>query len=131
MRSLDVEFQKRSIGDPQRSIERSWPWMRARTQPDDNVLLNTTLTWLARLAKDVRPMKLAGQYPRIANNIANIWRRVARCEEYLDTLVVDRRGTRKGFPPDVAQELNNLTGLYAKLHPRQSGSGRNQVGAAN
>ena len=130
MRSLDVEFQKRSIGDPQRAIERSWPWMRARTQPNDNVLLNTTVTWLARLPKDVRPMKLAGRYPRIANNIANIWRRVARCEEYLDTLVVDRRGNRTGFPPDVAQELNKLRGFYAELHPATR-SGWDQVGAAS
>ena len=117
MKPLEVEFQRGSIGDPQRSIARSWPWMRARTQPNDNVLLDTTLTWLARLPKEVRPMVLAGRYPRIANNIANIWRRVARCEEYLDTLVVDRRGTRKGFPPDVAQELKNLSGFYAELHP--------------
>ena len=119
-----VEFQRRSIADAQQKIgeplrvgERSWPWMRARTQQSDNVLLDRTLTWLARLPKDVRPMVLAGRYPRIANNIAGMWRRVARCEEYLDTLVVDRRGNRKGFPPDVAQELNNLRGFYAELHP--------------
>ena len=130
MRSLDVEFQKRSIGDPQRAIERSWPWMRARIQKNDNVLLNTTGTWLARLPKDVRPMELAGRYPRIANNIADIWRRVARCEDYLDTLVVDRRGNRTGFPPDVAQELNNLRGFYAELHPATR-SGWDQVGATS
>ena len=127
MRSLDVEFQKRSIGDPQRAIERSWPWMRARTQQNDNVLLNTTLTWLARLPKDVRPMMLGRRYPRIANNIADIWRRVARCEEYLDTLVVDRRGNRTGFPLDVAKELNTLKGFYAKLHPNNR-SAWDQVG---
>jgi len=133
-----VEFQKRSIanakraieGEPQQAIERSWPWMRARTQENDNALLDTTLSWMARLSKDVRPMVLAARYPRIANSIANIWRRVARCEEYLDTLVVDRRGNRKGFSPDVAQELKNLRGYYAKLHPANC-SGRNRVGAAN
>ena len=129
MKSLDVEFQRRSIGDPLRSIERSWPWMRARTQPNDNVLKNTTVSWLARLPKDVRPMVLAGRFPRIANNIADIWRRVARCEEYLDALVVDQRGNRKGFPPDVAQELNNLRGFYAELHPINR-SGWDQVGGA-
>ena len=84
---------------------------------------------MARLPKDVRPMVLAGRYPRIANNIAGLWRRVARCEEYLDTLVVDHRGNRTGFPPDVAQELNNLRGFYAKLHP-DNRSGWDRVGAA-
>ena len=138
MKSLEtVEFQKRSIadarqeieGEPQQVVERSCPWTRAPTQQNNDVLLNTTLTWLARLPKDVRPMVLAGRYPRIANKIADIWRRVARCEEYLDTLVVDRRGNRTGFPPDVAQELNNLRGFYAELHP-DNRSGWNQVGSA-
>ena len=135
MKSLET-VEKRSIadaqregeGEPQQVVERSW--MRARTQQNNDVLLNTTLTWLARLPKDVRPMVLAGRYPRIANNIADIWRRVARCEEYLDTLVVDRRGDRTGFPPDVAQELNNLRGFYAELHPNDR-SGWDQVGAAS
>jgi hypothetical protein len=90
--------------------------MRART-PSNNVLLNTTVTWLARLPKDVRPMVLGARYPRIANNIAEIWRRVARCEDYLDSLVIDRRGNRTGFPPDVAQELKNLRSFYAELYP--------------
>ena len=130
MNSLEAELQRRSVGDPQRSIERSWPWMRARTQQDDNVLLNTTVTWLARLPKDVRPMVLTRRYPRIANNIANIWRRVARCEEYLDTLVVDRRGNRKGFPADVAQELGNLRRYYAELHPANR-SNWDHVGTAS
>ena len=120
-----VEFQKRSIADarresgaePRQAGEGSYPWTRQPTRQDDDVLLDTTLTWMARLPKDVRPMVLARRYPRIANNIADTWRRVARCEEYLDTLVVDRRGNRTGFPPDVAQELNNLRGFYAELHP--------------
>ena len=126
--------QKRSIVDAQRviegepAIERAWPWGRVRTQQNDNVLLDTTLTWMARLPKDVRPMVLAARYPRIANNIANLWRRVARCEEYLDSLVVDRRGGRTGFPPDVAQELSNLRRFYAALYPK-NGSGWKQSGA--
>ena len=115
-------------GMPQPVIERSWPWMRARTQPNNDVLRSTTVTWMARLPKDMRPMALAGRYPRIANNIANFWRRVARCEEYLDSLVVDRRGGRTGFPPDVAQELSNLRRFYAALYPK-NGSGWKQSGA--
>ena len=128
-RKGSVDAQRVIVGEPQQAIERSWPWVRARTQQNDNVLLDTTLTWMARLPKDVRPMVLAARYPRIANNIANLWRRVARCEEYLDTLVVDRRGNRAGFPPDVAQELTNLRGFYAELHP-DNGSYWNQAGAA-
>ena len=121
---------KREIEEKhQKVIERACG-MRAPIQPNNQVLLDTTLRWLARLPKDVRPMVLAGRYPRIANDIADIWRRVARCEEYLDTLVVDRRGTREGFPPDVAHELNNLRGFYAELHP-DNRSGWDRLGAGS
>lgn len=132
-----IEFKKISIadarrefdGEPKQSDERLRRYPRADQQ--NNVLLNTTLTWMARLPKDVRPMVLARRFPRIANRIAESWRLVARCEEYLDTLVVDRRGHRKGFPPEVAQELSNLKGLYAELHPDNHDSGWNRVDAGN
>jgi hypothetical protein len=62
-------------------------------------------------------MLLGRHFPRIANSIAESWRRVARCEEYFDTLVVDSRGNRKGFPPEVARELIKLRGFYSTLHP--------------
>jgi hypothetical protein len=115
------------IGDEDGNMERSWPRKVQRTQQNNDVLLNTTITWLAGLPKDVRPMVLGRRFPRIANTIAELWRRVARCEEYLNALAVDRRGNRKGFPPEVAQELTNLRGFYAALHP-YDGSGRELVG---
>jgi len=132
-----IEFKKTSIadgrreidGEPKQSDERLRRYPRAHQQ--NNVLLNTTLAWMARLPKDVRPMVLARGFPRIANRIAESWRLVARCEEYLDTLVVDRRGHRKGFPPEVAQELSNLKGFYAELHPDNHDSGWNGVEAGN
>ncbi len=109
MMMKSIEFQKISIADARREIERehqqvgerSGSPMGDRMQQNNNVLLNTTLTWMAGLPKDVRPMVLARRFPRIANSIAESWRRVARCEEYFNTLVVDSRGNRKGFPPEV------------------------------
>ena len=47
---------------------------------------------------------------------------MARCEEYLDSLVVDQRGDRSGFPLDVAQELTALRNYYTVLHPRHGSS---------
>ena len=85
-----VEGGSRQMG------ERSW--MRERTQQTDPILLDATLTWMARLPKEMRPMALARSFPRIANYLASLWRRVSRCEEYLDALVVDHRGNRTGFP---------------------------------
>jgi hypothetical protein len=115
-----IEFEKASVadarrGDPEQSDDRML--MFHRVPQENNVLLNTTLTWMAGLPKDVRPMLLARHFPRIANSIAESWRRVARCEEYFDTLVVDDRGNRKGFPLEVARELIKLRSFYSTLHP--------------
>lgn len=130
-----IEFQQGLIADVQPGIQVAPHQVDERSllrepQQEIHVLLDSTLTWMAHLPKDVRPMMLARLYPRIANKLADIWRRVARCEEYLDTLVVDLRGNRAGFPPDVARELNNLRGYYAELHP-DNHSGWNQIGAAS
>lgn len=128
-----IEFEKVSVadarpGEPKQSDDRMS--MFHRVPEENNVLLNTTLTWMAGLPKDVRPMMLSRRFPRIANSIAESWRRVARCEEYFDTLVVDSRGNRKGFPPEVARELIRLRGFYSTLHP-DNGSVWDMVEARN
>ena len=109
MKSL--EFEKISVSDVRREIDGQRKRNRGaqaggpahaagECRPADE-----TSRWIAELPANVRPIALARKFPRIANSIAELWRRVARCEEYLDTLVVDLRGDRSGFPPDVAQEL--------------------------
>ena len=86
------------------------------------MLQDATVAWIAELPIEVRPLELARRFPRIANSICDMWRRVARCEEYLDSLVVDRRGDRGGFPVDVAQELTVLRNHYAELYPSNRSS---------
>jgi hypothetical protein len=88
-------------------------------QPPERVK-DETVRWLAGLPEHVRPVELCRKYPRIANKIAMLWRRVARCEEFLDELVVDHRGGRKGFPMVIAQELTALRRHYSVLHPSGS-----------
>ena len=121
MKSLD--FEKVSVAEARRELDGGPKqvgkpaWKGDRTHQKNDVLLNTTLTWMASLPDDVRPTVLARRFPRIANRIGELWRRVARCEEYLDTLGVDQRGDRGGFPPDVVGELAKLRSYYAELHP--------------
>lgn len=123
MKSL--EFEKVSVADARKALDgppkaADKPATDARRGAQTNpVLLDATVAWMAELPDAVRPGELARRFPRIANSIAEQWRRVARCEEYLDTLVVDQRGDRKGFPPAVAHELTALRTYYAELHPRQ------------
>jgi hypothetical protein len=123
MKSL--EFEKVSVDDARKALE--GPAKSAettnvtvkRSNPGNAALLEATRAWMESLPWEARPVELAERFPRIANSLAELWRRVARCEEYLDALVVDRRGDRTGFPPNVTQELTKLRAYYAELHPNK------------
>ena len=118
-----LEFTTVSVEEARRALEGeptkpgASPLTVKRTQTPKEPLLDVTRTWLASLPEDIRPMELARQFPRIANRLRHLWRQEARCEEYLDALLVDRRGTRKGFPPKIAQELQALREYHALLYP--------------
>jgi hypothetical protein len=77
-----------------------------------NRLLSSTIDWLASLPPNLRPLALATKYPRVANRIANEWREPSACRGDFDDLVYDKRGTRRGFPPDVYVELLALRDYY-------------------
>jgi hypothetical protein len=79
--------------------------------------LAATFQWAAKLPPDVRPNSLLRQFPRIANFMAAAWGDPGALRPYLDELFVDRRGNRKGFPPDVMGELFALRTHYEGLHP--------------
>ena len=106
----ELDGQVKRVDAPERA--------RQRAPQHGAVLLEATRLWMDGLPPAIRPVVLPRRFPRIANSIAELWRRVARCEEYLDSLVVDLRGDRTGFPLEVAQELAALRGHYAKLHPQ-------------
>ena len=77
-----------------------------------NRLLSSTIDWLASLPPNVRPLALATKFPRVANRIAKEWREPSACRRDFDDLVYDKRGTRRGFPPDVYVELLALRDYY-------------------
>jgi len=77
-----------------------------------NRLLSSTIDWLASLPPNVRPLALATKFPRVANRIAKEWREPSACRRDFDDLVYDKRGTRRGFPPDVYVELLALRDFY-------------------
>lgn len=121
MKSLD--FEKVSIADARKELEGQIKRADAskaialRAPMKGSLLLETTVAWINGLPEAVRPVALARAFPRIANSIAELWHRVARCESYLDGLVVDERGDRTGFPQEIAQELAELRSYYSELHP--------------
>jgi hypothetical protein len=121
-----LEFEKVSVDDarkaldgPAKNEDKANPTTDERRGPEVNpVLLDATVAWMNALPYTVRPTELAQRFPRIANSIAEVWSRVDRCEQYLDSLMVDQRGTRKGFPMAIALEVASLRSYYSELHPR-------------
>jgi hypothetical protein len=92
------------------------PAAQRRGEPAGEALA-ATLRWAAKLPPDVRPMNLLRQFPRIANFMAAAWSDPDALRPYLDTLFVDRRGDRQGFPPDIMAELFALRGYFEELNP--------------
>ena len=65
------------------------------------------------------PYLLEKGFPRILAKIAKIWG-TDKANEYFIELLVDKRGTRKGFPPIIAEEIFFLSELHTLLYRGQS-----------
>lgn len=85
---------------------------RGNAEPS-NVALPRTLAWAATLPPGVRPQELIRSFGRIANLLAASWDNAEATVAYLHELIVDTRGCRSGFPPEVASELLALQRHYA------------------
>jgi hypothetical protein len=85
-----------------------WDRQRRPTLPSDRALSGQTIQWLLALPLEMRPKALVDQFPRIANRLADAWPRPVELEALLQELLIDRRGRRRGFPPEVAAELEAL-----------------------
>jgi hypothetical protein len=85
-----------------------------------NLLLRRTLVWLASLPPDILPTALVRRFPRIANLIAATWRDPKSFDAYMESLLTDNRGTRRGFPPDVLAELEALQRCHHALREESS-----------
>ena len=93
------------------------PTAGRQAQPPE-ALLGDTIKWLAALPQNVRPTSLPIQHVRIANALARLWSDHRRCLEYLEELLIDRRGDRQGFPFEVALEIAGLKDYYeTEVHP--------------
>lgn len=98
------------------NLRRRLEALRAPPKPPED-LHPLTFKWLASLPPKQRPQALPRQYPRIANRLAYLWKRRQQCERYLDELAVDQRGSRRGFPAEVAREIGALKLLYVAQNP--------------
>ena len=85
-------------------------------------LLPNTQKWLDALPHEVRPHALCKLYARIANLIAATWADTETLSAYFNELLADRRRGRRGFPPDVFNDLRVLRDYHAALHPNAIGN---------
>ena len=92
-------------------VEVDWSSKR-KTAPLD-VILPSTLLWAGDLPKTVRPIALMRRFPRIANLLAANWKDPTAFRKYMGSLLTDRRGGRKGFPPEIKEELVRLRTAYS------------------
>jgi hypothetical protein len=51
---------------------------------------------------------LEAKYPRIAETVRDLWGK-PELDRYLDRLLIDERGGRQGFPPEVLEALLALS----------------------
>ena len=56
---------------------------------------------------------LEEHFPRLASEILAFWG-TPTCFEQLENLLVDKRGDRQGFPPDVYSDLSMLLTLVPR-----------------
>lgn len=64
--------------------------------------------------EELYPQALEGKYSRVFNKIISMWGTEA-LEEHFADLIMDKRGGRKGFPPDVAADIILLSRLHSRI----------------
>lgn len=57
------------------------------------------------VSRGVRLERTAATFPHVVERLAAAWDRPTDAARLIDTLVLDDRGDRQGFPPDVVREL--------------------------
>ena len=87
-------------------------WTKLRKAAPLNILLPSTRRWAEELPPDVQPKELMAKYPRLANMAATSWASATAFRDYLDILLIDRRGGRQGFSTQIRAEFEQLRTYY-------------------
>ena len=95
-------------------------WTKRRMSEPANGLLKPTFAWASTLPLEIQPRTLLYRFPRIANLVAAMWQDPNSLRRYVDDLLVDKRGTRQGFPVEVLRELFQLRAYFDEMHPDTS-----------
>ncbi len=88
--------------------------MRAPLTDSDRVMLSATHLWLRRVPPRIHPKHLCRYHPRLANRLAECWGDRGRVGQFMDDLLTDRRGGRKGLSTRVKTELLCLERFHSQ-----------------
>ena len=89
-----------------------WAEKRAPEKRQDQILSLESVAWLQSLPPNVTPHELARRYPRICNRMVERWKYPDLMIHFFDHLLIDNRGTRRGFPMTIALEIAGLQEHY-------------------
>ncbi len=89
-------------------------WKRAPARDKDRVLLSKTHLWLRQIPSSLLPKHMCRHHPHVVNRFADCWGDKDKFEVLIDDLLIDRRGTRKGFSARVRGEIEQLELLHAR-----------------
>lgn len=96
------------------------PESPAGRQRGPTALASAAVKWIQQLPRHIQPAQTAAQFPHIANALAATWQTPQACRAYFDQVLLDHRGSRRGFPKAVASELSALKDFYdSVVHPTQ------------
>ena len=108
----DTQCKKES---PQETQERERGFVKQRRLAPAKRAAPATFKWLQNCCQ--RPTTCPfSSHPRIANLMAGGWDDPKSFRPYLDDLLTDRRGNRKGFPREILRELLALRLDDENLH---------------
>jgi len=107
LRPAEVDGAKGADDEPteQPLPHRGAKWARRPSVPADSQVLAQTSDWLDALPARARPVHLPVKFPRIANEVARLWRDTAELDLYFKDKEFSTRGDRTGFPPIIKEEL--------------------------
>lgn len=117
-----LEFEVTDFGEARQALEElppgiaelahakpaNWSERRRPQRPSDRALTGAAVDWVMSLPPGLRPQKLSMQYPRVANQLADLWPDTRAVRMALEELLIDRRGGRRGLPEPVQAEVQML-----------------------
>lgn len=112
---MDLEFELVTVEDVKKLLRSDAPpvfnkvddpFKPLRRRQAPIALEGYAISWMAKLPREAQPCITGEKYPRIVNKLAALWGATDKTGNYLRDLLVDTRGSRKGFPPDVSKELH-------------------------